>query len=160
MPKVMQDQFKKPSGSRSFSTSARSRMPDVENASSDAASAAMLADMIQQVNGQAVERNSGLKFDVPANPAKTLNFRKRYDSVQDQFTKMMMQDGKLARAQRVCHSNIVVAQHELIICRHRTCLLSWITFAPHPLLIRTRAVPSWALRQQLNCLSTLPSTFH
>lgn len=101
MPKVMQDQFKKPGSSRSFSTSARSRTPDVEGISNDDASAAMLANMIQQVNEQAVERGPGLKFEAPPSPAKTLNFRKRYDSVQEQFTNMLMKDGKLARAQRV-----------------------------------------------------------
>lgn len=101
MPKVMQDQFKKSGGSRSFSTSARSRMPDVESFSHDDASAALLADMIQQVNEQAVERNPGLKFDAPEIPSKTLNLRKRYDSLQEQFTKMLMHDGKLARAQKV-----------------------------------------------------------
>lgn len=102
MPKVMQDQFKKPGSSRSFSTSARSRMPDVERTSNDDASAALLANMIQQVNEQAVERDPGLKFEEPPSPAKTLNFRKRYDSLQEQFTNMLMKDGKLARAQRVC----------------------------------------------------------
>lgn len=101
MPKVMQDQFKKSGGSRSFSTSARSRMPDVENISQDDVSAALLANMIQQVNEQAVERDPGLKFDAPEIPAKTLNFKKRYDSLQEQFTKMLMHDGKLARAQKV-----------------------------------------------------------
>lgn len=106
MPKVMQDQLKKSaSGSRSFSTSARSRMPDTQNVESqDDMSAAVLADMIQQVNEQAAARlPEGLKFDVPVLPAqkKTLNFRKRYDSMQEQFTKMIMQDGKLARAQKV-----------------------------------------------------------
>ncbi|KAJ5586869.1 uncharacterized protein N7459_002634 [Penicillium hispanicum] len=102
MPKVMQDQIKKASkGSRSFSTSARSYMPDVENIQPNHdASAAVLAGMIEQVNEQAVERIPGLKFDMPEIPAKTLNFRKRYDTMQDQFTKMLMQDGKLARAQK------------------------------------------------------------
>lgn len=103
MPKVMQEQFKKSGGSRSFSTSARSRQPDVESSLNHDASAAFLADMIEQVNSQAIERNPGLKFDAPEVPTKTMNFRKRYDSLQEQFTKMLMQDGKLARAQNVCH---------------------------------------------------------
>jgi hypothetical protein len=106
MPKVMQDQFKKSGGYRSFSTSARSRQPDVEGSLHDDASAALLADMIQQVNAQAIERNPELKFDAPEVPAKTMNFRKRYDSLQEQFTKMLMQDGKLARAQNVCHPRL------------------------------------------------------
>ncbi|KAJ6119368.1 hypothetical protein N7523_003648 [Penicillium sp. IBT 18751x] len=99
MPKIMQQQLKKSGGTRSFSTSARSNQPGVEDSVHADASAAMLADMIQQVNSQALERNPGLKFDAPEIPAKTMNFRKRYDSLQEQFTKMLMQDGKLARAQ-------------------------------------------------------------
>lgn len=105
MPKVMQDQFKNTGGSRSFSTSVRGRLPDVESFSHEDASAAVLANMIEQVNEQAIVRNPGLKFDVPETPVKTLNFRKRYDSLQEQFTKMLMQDGKLARAQKACHLN-------------------------------------------------------
>lgn len=102
MPKIMQQQLKKSNGTRSFSTSARSRQPDLENSLHADASAALLADMIQQVSSQAIERNPGLKFDAPEIPSKTMNFRKRYDSLQEQFTKMLMQDGKLARAQNVC----------------------------------------------------------
>lgn len=109
MPKVMQDQFKRNGGSRTFSTSARSRLPDVQNTEPSDDTAALLASMIKEVDTQAgsqavqaeqaEELNTGLKFDVPE--GKTLNFRKRYDSMQDQFTKMLMQDGKLARAQKV-----------------------------------------------------------
>jgi len=117
MPKIMQDELKK-SGTRSFSTSARSHMPDVdgvkpndanplpsvpgaEGASAEAAAA--LASMIEQVQSQAVEENPGLKFDEPIVPEnlKTLNFRNRYDTLQDQFTKMMMESGKLTKAQKV-----------------------------------------------------------
>ncbi|KGO54697.1 Sodium/sulfate symporter [Penicillium expansum] len=118
MPKVMRDALKKSGGSRSFSTSARSLMndlqgvepnseanlipnvPGLEGASDEAAAA--LASMIEQVQGQALEENPGLKFDPPAVPEdmKTLNFRKRYDTMQDQFTKMMMESGKLTKAQK------------------------------------------------------------
>ncbi|KAJ5920313.1 Sodium/sulfate symporter, partial [Penicillium verrucosum] len=118
MPKVMRDALKKSGGSRSFSTSARSLMNDLqgdqpnneanlipnvsglEGASDEAAAA--LASMIEQVQGQALEENPGLKFDPPAVPEdlKTLNFRKRYDTMQDQFTKMMMESGKLTKAQK------------------------------------------------------------
>lgn len=102
MPKVMQDQLKK--GTRSFSTSARSRMLETETSQPEGeASAAMLASMIQGVQEQAAERIPGLKFAEPEAPRGTLNFRKRYDTMQDQFTKMLMQDGKLARAQKVRH---------------------------------------------------------
>lgn len=123
MPKVMRDALKKSGGSRSFSTSARSLMndlqgvepnneanlipnvPGLEGASDEAAAA--LASMIEQVQGQALEENPGLKFDPPAVPEdlKTLNFRKRYDTMQDQFTKMMMESGKLTKAQKVWFSS-------------------------------------------------------
>ncbi|KAJ6044977.1 hypothetical protein N7460_006332 [Penicillium canescens] len=120
MPKIMRDELKKAGGSRSFSTSARSRMPDVQGVepnnesipvpgvgagqgieASDEAAAA-LASMIEQVQEQALEQNPGLKFDEPVLPSniRTLNFRKRYDTLQDQFTKMMMESGKLTRAQK------------------------------------------------------------
>ncbi|KAJ5308835.1 hypothetical protein N7508_004214 [Penicillium antarcticum] len=118
MPKVMQDELKKAGGSRSFSTSARSRMPDVQGVepnnefvpvpgagqgmqASDEAAAA-LASMIEQVQEQAIAENPGLKFDEPVLPSniRTLNFRKRYDTLQDQFTKMMMESGKLTKAQK------------------------------------------------------------
>ncbi|KAJ5278872.1 hypothetical protein N7478_004244 [Penicillium angulare] len=102
MPKIMQEQFKKKGGSRSFSTSARSYLPETEKfGANDDMSAAILADMIGQLNVQAAEKiPEGLKFEEPPAPTKKANFRKRYDSLQDQFTKMLMHDGKLARAQK------------------------------------------------------------
>lgn len=107
MPKIMQDELKK-SGTRSFSTSARSRMPEVDgfapgNEGPSAEAAAALASMIEQVQSQAVEENPGLKFDEPIVPQniKTLNYRNRYDTLQDQFTKLLMEDGKLTKAQKV-----------------------------------------------------------
>lgn len=80
-------------------------VPGLEGASDEAAAA--LASMIEQVQGQALEENPGLKFDPPAVPEdlKTLNFRKRYDTMQDQFTKMMMESGKLTKAQKVWFSS-------------------------------------------------------
>ncbi|KAJ5347525.1 uncharacterized protein N7506_000778 [Penicillium brevicompactum] len=105
MPKVMQDELKK-SGTRSFSTSARSRMPEVDglvpgSGGPSPEAAAALASMIEQVQSQAVE-NPGLKFDQPIVPQdlKTLNYRNRYDTLQDQFTKLLMEDGKLTKAQK------------------------------------------------------------
>ena len=125
MPQVMRDALKKSGGSRSFSTSARSLMNDLQgvepnneanliphipglDGASDEATAA-LASMIEQVQGQALEENPGLKFDPPALPEelKTLNFRKRYDTMQDQFTKMMMESGKLTKAQKVWFSFLI-----------------------------------------------------
>lgn len=124
MPKIMQDQVKK-GGSRSFSTSARSRLPEVEGLTpQDDGSAAVLANMIQQVNEQAIQKQPGLKFDAPDVTAKTLNFRKRYDSLQEQFTKMLMQDGKLARAQSVSstHPEVFPCAIDLLLIAPRICL--------------------------------------
>ncbi|PYH93891.1 plasma membrane phosphate transporter Pho87 [Aspergillus ellipticus CBS 707.79] len=98
-PKVMQDQMKRPSGSRSFSTSATRMQAGLEQNSIDEASAALVGDMIAHVNEQAMER-TGLKYDVPADLPRTENFRKRYDTLVDQFTKMLMRDGKLSKAQK------------------------------------------------------------
>jgi len=43
----------------------------------------------------------GHKFGVPPMPlAKNLNHKRRYDTVVEQITKMLMKDGKLAKAQR------------------------------------------------------------
>lgn len=125
MPKIMQDELKK-SGTRSFSTSARSRMPEVDASGSQDQNAIpdlpgipdasadspgrqpetfdsiiqKLQDLPEPVD---VEKNPGLKFNEPVLPenVKTLNYRNRYDTLQDQFTKMMMRSGKLTRAQNV-----------------------------------------------------------
>lgn len=111
MPKIMQEQFKK-GGSRSFSTSARSYQSGVQNLgdveANDKMSAAILADMIGQLNEKATEAiPEGHKFEPPVQPVtRAMNFRKRYDTMQDQFTKMLMQDGKLARAQKVCSNQL------------------------------------------------------
>ncbi|KAJ5893802.1 hypothetical protein N7495_005493 [Penicillium taxi] len=100
MPKVMQDQLKASKGFRSFSTSSRRSEEADTFLMSDDASAAILADMVEQLNVKALERSPGLKFDEPDVSSKPQSFRKRYDDMQDQFTKMIMQDGKLARAQK------------------------------------------------------------
>ena len=107
MPKVMQDELKK-SGTRSFSTSARSRIPEIESSvpgpeGASAEATAALADMIRQAQSPLVEENLDLKFDEPILPQniKTLSYRQRYDTLQEQFTKQMMVDGKLTKAQKV-----------------------------------------------------------
>ncbi|CAG7923630.1 unnamed protein product [Penicillium olsonii] len=106
MPKVMQDELKK-SGTRSFSTSARSRIPEIESSvpgpeGASAEATAALADMIRQAQSPLVEENLDLKFDEPILPQniKTLSYRQRYDTLQEQFTKQMMVDGKLTKAQK------------------------------------------------------------
>ncbi|KAL5359656.1 SPX domain-containing protein [Aspergillus floccosus] len=101
-PKVMQDQMKGPSGTRSFSTSTRRRQADLQgqNAGFDDQTAAVVANMISQVDQQAAELHPGLKFEAPETLPKTENFRTRYDSLLEQFTKLLMRDGKLSKAQK------------------------------------------------------------
>jgi hypothetical protein len=179
MPKVMQDELKK-SGTRSFSTSTRSRMPDVdsvqlksdanlfpnagEGASPEAAAA--LASMIEQVQSETVveDENLGLKFEKPVIPEnlKTLNFRNRYDTLQDQFTKMMMESGKLTKAQRVWGSFLsfigLISALDIANSIFRTWALFWTIFA-HPLLPRlTLGAVSSMLPLPLRCPSILSAT--
>ena len=102
----MQDQMQGPSGSRSFSTSVRFQQQDVQGGqpSPDDVSTAVVADMISAVADEKAEQlqQAGLKFPAPQSPLpKTENFRTRYDSVLDQFTKELMHDGKLSQAQKV-----------------------------------------------------------
>lgn len=95
--------MKRPSGTRSFSTIARRQQDELQSQAPDAhdPTAAVVANMISKVNAHAEELHAGLKFQAPGPLPKTENFRKRYDSVIDQFTKLIMQGGKLARAQKV-----------------------------------------------------------
>jgi hypothetical protein len=103
MPKVMQDQIKSTTGTRSFSTSARRSQTDLhaQGNAFDEQTAAVMASMISQVNQQAEELHTGIKFDFVETLPKTENFRTRYDSLLEQFTKLLMQDGKLSKAQKV-----------------------------------------------------------
>ncbi|PLB41907.1 mitochondrial 37S ribosomal protein uS7m [Aspergillus candidus] len=99
-PKVLKDQSKGPSGTRSFSTSTRRTQANLQGNNQMEPAAAMVASMISQVNQQAAELNPGLKFPAPESLPRTENFRTRYDTLLDQFTKQLMRDGKLATAQR------------------------------------------------------------
>lgn len=98
--------MKPPSGSRSFSTFARRQQSELQGQAPDAhdPTAAVVANMISQVNTHAEELHGGLKFQAPGPLPKTENYRTRYDTVVDQFTKLIMQDGKLGTAQRVGES--------------------------------------------------------
>ncbi|KAL2821338.1 ribosomal protein S7 domain-containing protein [Aspergillus cavernicola] len=104
-PKVFQDQMKNGSsgsGSRFFSTSARRGQLEQQSTgrSEDQASAALVESMISQVTQQAVDLTPGLKFDAPGTLSRSDNFRKRYEPLLEQFTKLLMRDGKLAMAQK------------------------------------------------------------
>jgi ribosomal protein S7 len=100
MPKVMQDQLKRSSGNRSFSTFTRRYQPDLQGQDVADPSAAVVANMINQVNQEVAELHPGLKFPAPESLPKTENFRERYDSLLEQFTKLLMRDGKLSKAQK------------------------------------------------------------
>lgn len=100
---------KPPSGSRSFSTSThrpleyhrqQQEQPGAGQTLDDA-SAALVANMIAEADLSAAEKVTGLKFAAPEEMPKTENFRTRYEPLLDQFTKLLMEDGKLTRAQKV-----------------------------------------------------------
>ncbi|KAL2822861.1 putative 30S ribosomal protein S7 [Aspergillus granulosus] len=107
-PKVFQDQIKKAqSGSRSFSTSARRGQLEKQKPSegaNDAAQAAFVQTMIAQVTeeAQAAQRElaPGLKYPAPATLPRSENYRTRYEPLLEQFTKMIMRDGKLGIAEK------------------------------------------------------------
>lgn len=102
MPKVMQEQVKNsPSGTRSFSTSARRFDQDMQQQEPPAdPSMDIVANMINHVTENAAELQ-GLKFPAPETLPDSEKFRERYDSVMKLFTNMLMSSGKMARAQRV-----------------------------------------------------------
>lgn len=105
--------------SRSFSTSARAQQEGSEfhNSNNPSAagsgaganpdvSAAVVANMISQAVEEKAEEleAAGLKFPVSQTKLpRTENFRTRYDSILEQFTKQLMHDGKLSKAQKVCY---------------------------------------------------------
>ncbi|KAL5339052.1 ribosomal protein S7 domain-containing protein [Aspergillus crustosus] len=111
-PKVFQNQVKKgPASSRSFSTSARrGQLENQDQPPSEAeakASADLVASMISQATQRGAERlqveeplDPNLKFPAPKSLPKTENYRTRYEPIVDQFTKLIMRDGKLALAQK------------------------------------------------------------
>ncbi|KAI5289582.1 hypothetical protein KEM54_003628 [Ascosphaera aggregata] len=109
-PKIMQEKLNpKPpgsgsgsgSGSRSYSTSAVE--PPTDPAAATWNEATPMEQLIAAMgNGSAPleEPIKGLKFSMPATPDyATGHLRKRYDPVLDQFTKMLMRHGKLAKAE-------------------------------------------------------------
>ncbi|KAH8700477.1 putative plasma membrane phosphate transporter Pho87 [Talaromyces proteolyticus] len=100
-PKVLRDQAKKASGSRSYSTSARLGQ-EVQNSADSIEDPSVLAvaDMITLATEDAIDRNPGMKFDTPAPLSKSDHFKRRYDPVVEQFTKLLMEDGKLSLAQK------------------------------------------------------------
>jgi small subunit ribosomal protein S7 len=101
-PKVIRDQAAK-KGIRSYSTSARlyQEVTQQPTGAPEDSSIATVASMIDLATEQAAENLPGLKFGMPASLPKTENYKSRYDPVVEQFTKLLMEDGKLSRAQKV-----------------------------------------------------------
>ena len=110
-PKVMLDQLRSPSSrsrSRSYSTSARLAAQDMQESSPADEKDAKLGEVVRMIaNAERGvikhEERVGYKFDMPKLPLpKSENVKRRYDPLVEQFTKLMMTDGKLSRAQNVC----------------------------------------------------------
>ncbi|KMU77699.1 hypothetical protein CISG_01456 [Coccidioides immitis RMSCC 3703] len=109
MPKVLRDEIaaKNNSGSRSFSTYTRQRQQDMQNSVVEP-SAAAVAEMIAAAGEIATLEKKGYKFDPPSTDLpRSENLKRRYEPLVDQFTKMLMKDGKLSLAQKVCSSSCV-----------------------------------------------------
>ncbi|WEW58369.1 hypothetical protein PRK78_003837 [Emydomyces testavorans] len=127
MPKVLRDQIASRSkgGSRTFSTSARLQQEDVQDSTTDPTdpSVAAVADMIAAAGmGAEVEEKIGYKFDPPSIPLpKSEHVKRRYEPLMDQFTKMLMKDGKLSLAQK-----------------HMTMILDHLRTSPPPAINPTR----------------------
>jgi hypothetical protein len=104
-------------GRRNFSTSTRKPNANLESTpgNSDALPPSVLGDkaFFQQAAEDAatppVPQPTGLKFQPPATPLpRHMNHTNRYDPVVSQVTKLMMQDGKLARAQDVSDCSLAM----------------------------------------------------
>ncbi|KAK2756240.1 hypothetical protein FQN54_005648 [Arachnomyces sp. PD_36] len=111
-PKVMRDQVSgsgSGSGSRSYSTSARlgqqQQQGNVDSRTDPLV--ATVADMMYnpQPSASAAMLPPGYKFEPPTMPIpRTENAKRRYDPLVEQFTKLLMRDGKLSRAQKTMES--------------------------------------------------------
>jgi small subunit ribosomal protein S7 len=61
----------------------------------------MIAQVTEQAHAAQHELAPGLKFPAPETLPRTENYRSRYEPLLEQFTKMMMRDGKLGIAEKV-----------------------------------------------------------
>ncbi|KAL1957436.1 hypothetical protein VTO42DRAFT_6004 [Malbranchea cinnamomea] len=117
MPKVLRDQLAasscgNTSGTRSFSTSARTSQMETQKQAPTATATetaaeptrADIAEMIAATEQQLAEQpqqNEGHMFGIPPIPIpRSEHLKRRYDPLVEHFTKMMMHSGKLALAQR------------------------------------------------------------
>lgn len=112
LPKVMQDALKakKPSGTRSFSTSAIRRLDPYNNYRGPMGSAGQTPDaivesgnsLISDPASQAVTGPPGVKFGLPTLPLPAnYNLHHRYDPLIDQMVGLLIQHGKKDVARRV-----------------------------------------------------------
>jgi len=103
LPKVMKDAIKasKPSSSRSFSTSTRSRQDDMLQMMSDnpQTPAAIVGSGLAPIE----KAPTGVKFGLPTLPLPAdHNLHHRYDPLIDQLVGLLIRDGKKDVARRVC----------------------------------------------------------
>jgi small subunit ribosomal protein S7 len=106
LPKVMKDALKKPSGTRSFSTSAFQRqdtsLSGMESESSVDPSIIESGTSVLSNPATTETAKPGVKFGLPALPLPSeLNRHHRYDPLIEQFTGVIMRHGKKGVAQRV-----------------------------------------------------------
>lgn len=109
----MQEELKEsaPKGSRKFSTAALSLHLLREGSKQSSAIASRQFSTYSKLRQEALitaENEAivqGHIFDLPALPLPpNSNLKHRYDPIVKQFTNLMMRDGKLSKAQRVCQS--------------------------------------------------------
>lgn len=110
----MQEELKQstPKGSRQFSTSAPRlsllqkewKQPSLKRPRQFSTYFKLWQEALTTSENQAVSK--GHIFDLPALPLPpNSNLKHRYDPIVKQFTNLMMRDGKLSKAQRVCPLN-------------------------------------------------------
>ena len=92
-----------PSGTRSFSTTARRNDQQQQEVVPSQTPEVVAFEGTKAVGLEYPDAGFGHKFPLPAlgRFTKQDNFRTRYDPIVEQFTKLLMEDGKLSRAQKV-----------------------------------------------------------
>lgn len=129
----MQEELKQsaPKGSRKFSTSAlRLRLlREGWKQSSPRASRQFSTDSKLRQEALTTSENQAIVqghiFDLPALPLPpNSNLKHRYDPIVKQFTNLMMRDGKLSKAQRVCPSVPLISTK---LSGHHSCLMAVCT---------------------------------
>lgn len=175
LPKVLRDQISAKKGTRSYSTSAILRQQELQQQppkkgddvsasgqQQEDPSVSTVAHMIAQATVDAVERQPGLKFEMPDSPLpRTENVRRRYEPLVEQFTKLLMRDGKLSMAQKVCQLALTLSTFASIDVDDRdsrTWPSSSTTSAPLPHPSSTRSAASSHRPPPPNSLSTPSST--